>query len=208
MGYFLGYFLGCFFGPALVPSDSPSNSMHFALLDASVARFWWFLHHLLDFAIFWSQNTVWCPHSTPVWCPHSTLCGIHTTHCVVSTQHTVRCPHSTLCGVHTAHCVVSTQHTVWCPHCVVSTRWRFCVNLCVFLCVFVDVCDFYKKMCMAISSQVVWFSGRDLHSRPVSWKKGCRFFQVVLIPSIYFRVCLFQEPRSSLQGYLSQVLLN
>ena len=95
----------------------------------------------------------------------------------------------------------------WCPHCVVSTRWRFCVNLYVFLYVFVDVFDFYKKMRIVISSQMVWFSGRDLHSRPVSWKKCCRFFQVVLIPSIYFRVCLFQEPRSSLQGYLSQVLL-
>ena len=131
-GIFGGIFFLCFFGPALVPSDSPSNSMHFALFDASVARFWRFLHDLLDFAIFWSQNTVWCPHSTPVWCPHSTLCGIHTTHCVVSTQHTVWCPHSTLCGV----------HTVWCPH-----DGDF-VLIYVCFCVFLLMSAIFTKRCV------------------------------------------------------------
>ena len=37
--FFLEFYFGPFWGAALVPSDSPSNSMHFALLDASVARF-------------------------------------------------------------------------------------------------------------------------------------------------------------------------
>ena len=70
-------------GPALVPSDSPSNSMHFALLDVSVAGFWGFLRFYV-ILLYFGPKTLCGVHTAH-------LCGVHTAHCVVST----------LCGVHT-----------------------------------------------------------------------------------------------------------
>ncbi len=43
------FFFYVFWDLALIPSDSPSNSMHFALLDASVSQFFLILVFFLCF---------------------------------------------------------------------------------------------------------------------------------------------------------------
>ena len=119
-------------------------------------------------------HTAHCVVSTQrtVWCPHSTLCGVHTVWCPCDGDfvliYVCLCVFLLMSAIFTKRCVwqfrtrwSDSQAGIsildpfrekkvvdWCPHCVVSTRWRFCVNLYVF-CMCLLMSSIFTKRCVS-----------------------------------------------------------